>query len=63
MNLRECRHVIVDYLGNILEVTNMYDRFGNDTHDPAIAENYVIVFADGNAVHVSTEDAPVYTVH
>lgn len=57
------RHITVDFMGNILEVTNMYNRFGNDTNDPALATACVVALPDGRWWSVTCDTVPVYTVH
>ena len=57
------RHITVDPLGQIHEVTNMYDRFARDTHDPALAVTCVIHLTDGRWWSTETDDVPIYTVH
>lgn len=57
------RHITVDFLGRIFEVTNMYDRFANDTDDPALATACVVRLPDGHWVSATTDDVAIYTVH
>lgn len=56
------RHITVDCLGRIWEVTDMWDRLGKETQDPAIAETCVVLWGL-NAQSASTADIPIYTVN
>lgn len=57
------RHITVDFLGNVLEVTSMYDKFGEDTSDPALALACVVALPDGRWWSATTDEVPIYTVH
>jgi hypothetical protein len=58
----QVRHITVDCFANIYEVTNMFDRFANETADPALAVSCVIQLPNGFQ-SVTTDDVPIYTVH
>lgn len=56
------RHVIVDQLDRIHEVTNMYDITGNETTDVDKAESGVALI-NGKAWQVfSTDNVDIHTV-
>ena len=57
------RRVTVDPFGNILEVTNMFNMFGEDTEDPGIATACVVQTSNGQWHSLPTDDVPIYTVH
>ncbi len=56
------RHVTVDPLGNIWEVTNMFDREGNRTFAPTLASTCVVIF-HGEHLPQDADCVPIYTVH
>lgn len=57
------RRVTIDPCGNIYEVTNMFNMFGNDTEDPGLATACVVHTPDGRWHSLPTDDVPIYTVH
>lgn len=57
------RYVTVDAFARIWEVTNLYNQFGNDTTDPALAESCVIRIDDHTWISGTTDIYPVYSVH
>jgi len=57
------RRVTVDCFGNILEVTNMFNMFGDDTEDPGLATACVVHTKDGRWHSLPTDECPIYTVH
>lgn len=57
------RHITVDAFGRILEVTNMYDKFAEDTVDPALAVACVVALPDGRWWSATCDEVPIYTVH
>ena len=58
----QVRHITVDPIGNIYEVTQMFDRNAHPTRDPALASTCVILF-DGSFIPQDADDVPIYTVH
>ena len=56
------RHITIDCLGRVYEVTDMFDRFAKPTLDPVLAFTCVIIFG-GTAIHQDADDFPIYTVH
>lgn len=57
------RYITIDFCGRVHEVTNLYDRFGNDTTDPRLAATCVIRLSANEWVPGDTDDVPIYTVH
>lgn len=57
------RWLTIDPSGELHEVTNLYDRFANDTEDPALAESCVIRLGKHRWLSLSVEEAPIYTWH
>jgi len=57
------RYITVDPFGRIYEVTNLFDRFGQDTTDPARASTCVIMISKDNWLPSDATDVPIYTVH
>jgi hypothetical protein len=56
------RHITVDSLGRIYEITNMFDRHSEPTEDPAAAVSVVIRQGDSHW-EADAEHAPIYTVN
>jgi hypothetical protein len=56
------RRITVDFMGNILPIAHMYDRFANETFDPALATACVVELPSG-WWSTTTDDIPIYTVH
>lgn len=56
------RHITIDDLGRIYEVTHMCDREGKRTFDPIKASTCVVVF-NGQHIPQDADDVPIYTVH
>lgn len=57
------RYITVDRFANVLEVTKMYDMFGEDTTDPGLAITCVVKLPDDRWWAATIEEVPVYTVH
>lgn len=57
------RYVTLDPFARIIEVTDLFDRFGNHTEDPAIAASCVLRWSPNIAQAMSADDVPIYTVH
>lgn len=57
------RHITIDPCGRVYEVTNLFDRFGNDTNDPALTHSCVIKLDDDRWMPQDADDIPIYTVH
>jgi hypothetical protein len=56
------RYVTIDNLGNIYEVTNLFDRLGYPTQDPVLASTCVIRL-DEDWFPQDADDVPIYTIH
>jgi hypothetical protein len=57
------RYVTVTDRAEVLEVTDMFNIFGENTTDPSLATACVIKLPDGRWWTASTDDVPIYTVH
>jgi hypothetical protein len=58
----DIRHITLDCMGRVYEVTNMFDRNSRPTDEPALASTCVIVF-QGEHIEQDAEHIPIYTVH
>ena len=57
------RYVTIDDLGQIYQVTNLFDRKGNPTEDPVLASTCVIMLSPDQWVPQDADFVPIYTVH
>ena len=60
---RGLRHITIDPFGNIFEVTNIFDRHGEPTLDPALASSCVVKLNDDAWLPQDADFIPIYTVH
>jgi hypothetical protein len=58
------RYLTIDHLGRIYKITDLFDMFGRDTSDPALASTCLVELPDEkNFKPLSTDDIPIYTMH
>ena len=57
------KHITVDPFGRIFEVTNLFDKRGEPTRDPALAASCVIMLSKDEWLPQDADDVPIYTVH
>ena len=44
-------------------ITNLFDKQGEPTRDPALAASCVIMLSSGEWLPQNADDVPIYTVH
>jgi hypothetical protein len=57
------RYLTIDSLGRIYNITDLFDMFGNDTIDPALAHTCVVETEEKSFKPLPTDDIPIYTWH
>jgi hypothetical protein len=57
------RYLTVDFCGHLYEVSHLRDIFDRPTLDPALAERCVVKVPTQGLVAMTTDEAPIYTVH
>lgn len=56
------KHITVDPFACMWEVTDMFDRHGRPTIDPALASTCVLKIGS-EFIEQDADDIPIYTVH
>jgi hypothetical protein len=57
------KHITIDPLGRIYEVTNLFDKKGEPTCDPQLASSCVVMLSKTEWLPQDADDVPIYTVH
>ena len=57
------QRIVVDAIGQIFTVTNMYDRQANETNDPQLAISMVVKLSEDAWRGLHCSEADIYTMH